>query len=188
MNAGRPGRAFTRRVTLSFFMASATPMPEWLEPMAATLTQDRFSGPEWLFERKFDGIRLLVYKCGADVRLYSRNRLQQNLPAIARAVAQLPVEEAILDGEVEWDGRSAYHVFDVLWLDGRSVTLLPLEERRALLKGLPFTAPMRRVELLEEVQPWERARREGWEGVIAKRRGSFFSTSGSDENSTAGSP
>ena len=56
-------------------------MPEWLEPMAATLTQDRFSGPGWLFERKFDGIRLLAYKRGEDVRLYSRNRLAQNLPA-----------------------------------------------------------------------------------------------------------
>jgi bifunctional non-homologous end joining protein LigD len=157
-----------------FFMTSAAPMPEWLEPMAATLTQDRFTGSEWSFERKFDGIRLLAYKRGSDVRLYSRNRLEQNLPAIARAVAQLPVDEAILDGEMEWDGRSAYHVFDVLWLDGRAVTPLPLEDRRALLKGLPFTAPMRRVELLDDLQPWDRARREGWEGVIAKRRGSPY--------------
>jgi bifunctional non-homologous end joining protein LigD len=149
-------------------------MPEWLEPMAATLTQERFSGPDWLFERKFDGIRLLAYKRGGDVRLYSRNRLEQNLPAIARAVAQLPVDEAILDGEVEWDGRSAYHVFDILWLDGRAVAPLPLEERRALLERLPFTAPMRRVELLDDAEPWDRARREGWEGVIAKRRGSPY--------------
>ena len=39
-------------------------MPDWLEPMAATLTQDRFTGPEWWFERKIDGIRLLAYKQG----------------------------------------------------------------------------------------------------------------------------
>ena len=52
-------------------------MPEWLEPMAATLTQERFSGPDWLFERKFDGIRLLAYKRGASVELFSRNRLPQ---------------------------------------------------------------------------------------------------------------
>ena len=63
------------------------PMPDWLEPMAATLTQDRFSGPDWLFERKFDGIRLLAYKRGDDVRLYSRNRLPQNLPGVAAAIA-----------------------------------------------------------------------------------------------------
>jgi bifunctional non-homologous end joining protein LigD len=149
-------------------------MPDWLEPMAATLTQDRFSGPEWLFERKFDGIRLLAYKCGADVRLYSRNRLPQDFPALAAAIAKLQVEEVILDGEVTWDGRSGYHVFDILWLDGRSVTELPLEERRTLLRDLPFEGPLRRVELLDDEQPWERARREGWEGVIAKRRGSPY--------------
>ena len=149
-------------------------MPDWLEPMAATLTQDRFSGRDWLFERKFDGIRLLAYKNGSDVRLFSRNRLPQHLPAVAKAIAKLPVDEAILDGEVTWDGQSGYHVFDILWLNGRAVTTLPLEDRRALLQELPFDTPMRRVELLEDEAPWERASREGWEGVIAKRRGSPY--------------
>jgi ATP-dependent DNA ligase len=148
-------------------------MPDWLEPMAATLTQERFVGPGWLFERKFDGIRLLAYKRGADVRLYSRNRLPKDLPAIARAVANLPVRDVILDGEMAWDGHSEYHVFDVLWLD-ELVTALPVEERRELLRRLPFESPLRHVELLDDEQPWERARREGWEGVIAKRRGSPY--------------
>ena len=89
-------------------MTIQTAMPEWLEPMAATLTQERFSGPEWLFERKFDGIRLLAYKHGTDVRLFSRNRLPQHLPAVAAAVADLPVHDVILDGEMAWDGRSGY--------------------------------------------------------------------------------
>jgi ATP-dependent DNA ligase len=155
-------------------MTHATNMPDWLEPMAATLTEDRFTGEAWLFERKFDGIRLLAYKSGGDVRLYSRNRLPQDLPAIASAVAKLPVRDVILDGEVTWDGRSGYHVFDIIWLNGRAVTMLPLEERRALLQELPFEPPMRRVELLDDHAPWERARREGWEGVIAKRRGSPY--------------
>jgi bifunctional non-homologous end joining protein LigD len=149
-------------------------MPEWLEPMAATLTQERFAGPEWLFERKFDGIRLLAYKRGSQVQLFSRNRLPQHLPSVASAIAKLPVKDAILDGEVAWDGASSYHVFDVLWIDGKSVTGLPLEERRAILKALPFTRPMERVEPLTDPDPWERARREGWEGVIAKRRGSVY--------------
>ena len=81
-------------------------MPDWLVPMAATLTEERFGGGEWLFERKFDGIRLLAYKRGDEVQLYSRNRLPQQLPAVARAVAMLPVDDAILDGEVTWDGQS----------------------------------------------------------------------------------
>jgi ATP-dependent DNA ligase len=149
-------------------------MPDWLEPMAATLTQDRFAGDDWLFERKFDGIRLIAYKRGGDVQLFSRNRLPQHLPAVATAIRNLPVDEAILDGEVTWDGHTGYHVFDILWLNGRSVTTMPLEDRRALLQSLPFEGPMRRVELVEDHEPWERARREGWEGVIAKRRGSPY--------------
>lgn len=155
--------------------------PEWLVPMAATLTQERFTGPEWIFERKFDGIRLLAFKNGDDVRLLSRNRLPQDIPRLAEAIAKLPVKDLILDGEITWapstredarSGRAAarYHVFDILWLDGKSVTARPLEERRALLRKLPLRAPMHRVEALDEAEPWARACREGWEGVIAKRR------------------
>jgi len=155
----------------------------WREPMAATLTQDRFSGPEWIFERKFDGIRLLAFKDEAEVRLLSRNQLPQNTsyPSIVRAVAALPVRDVILDGEATgvWEGRGAsggtapsvaYHVFDILRLDGRDVTALPLHERQALLAPLPLRPPLLRVESLDDERPWERACREGWEGVIAKRR------------------
>jgi ATP-dependent DNA ligase len=149
--------------------------PEWLVPMAATLTQERFSGPEWIFERKFDGIRLLAYKKGDDVQLFSRNHLPQHLPAVQRAIEQLRNQELILDGEITWrGGETAYHVFDIMWLDGRNVTQLPLEERQALLAHLPFRGPLRRVTLIDEPSPWERAQREGWEGVIAKRRGSIY--------------
>jgi bifunctional non-homologous end joining protein LigD len=143
--------------------------------MAATLTQERFAGPEWIFERKLDGIRLLAFKNGSDVRLYSRNRLPQHMPAIADAIAGLPVHDVILDGEVTWGaGAASYHVFDVMRLDGRDVTSLALEERRALLSRMPLRRPLHRVEALDDDKPWERACREGWEGVIAKRRGSRY--------------
>jgi bifunctional non-homologous end joining protein LigD len=151
-----------------------TSFPDWLEPMAATLTQDRFTGAEWIFERKYDGIRLLSFKQGNDVRLFSRNRLPQNIPGVAAAIAALPVRDAILDGEIAWDRGSSYHVFDVLWIDGRSVTALPLDERRALLQRLPLRPPLHRVPEVNEPNPWERACREGWEGVIAKRRDSRY--------------
>jgi ATP-dependent DNA ligase len=149
--------------------------PEWLVPMAATLTQQRFTGPEWIFERKFDGIRLIAFKRGRDVQLYSRNRLPQNIPAVAQAIADLPQSSLILDGEVTW-GREklAYHVFDVMWIDGRDVTKLSLEERRTLLSEIPFKTPLHHVQSLSEASPWERAQQEGWEGVIAKRRDSVY--------------
>ena len=148
--------------------------PEWIEPMAATLTQERFVGTEWTFERKFDGIRLLAFKRGPDVRLFSRTRNEKVLPRIAAAVASLPVHDVILDGEVEWDGHTAYHIFDVVWIDGRSVTSLPLTERRTLLAALPLEEPLRPVQELDETAPWDRACAEGWEGVIAKRRDSIY--------------
>jgi len=148
--------------------------PDWIEPMAATLTQERFTGPEWIFERKLDGIRLLAFKRGEDVRLFSRNRLAQNLPRIAAAIAALPPRELILDGESTWHDDAGYYVFDIMWIDGRDVMSRPLEERRALLQALPLHAPLHRVPALDDPKPWERACAEGWEGVIAKRRGSVY--------------
>jgi len=161
--------------------------PAWIEPMAATLTQERFAGPAWIFERKLDGIRLLAFKHGPDVRLLSRNRLPLNAsyPSIVSAIANLPVQDVILDGEATgvWGPSTpaeparrtvAYHVFDIPWLDGRDVTSLPLEARRELLSRLPLQPPLERVVSLDEPEPWVRACREGWEGVIAKRRDSPY--------------
>jgi bifunctional non-homologous end joining protein LigD len=144
--------------------------------MKATLTQERFAGAEWIFERKYDGIRLIAFKNGSRVRLLSRNKLPQNNPEIAEAIAALPARNLVLDGEVTWRGesRNAYYVFDILWIDGRDVTRLPLEERLALLKQLPLRAPLVRVNALKDDKPWERACAEGWEGVIAKRRGTPY--------------
>jgi bifunctional non-homologous end joining protein LigD len=88
-------------------------------------------------------------------------------------VAALPADDLILDGEVSWDGRS-YHVFDILWMNGRRTSDAPLEDRRALIEALCLKPPLFTVEILDDPEPWERARREGWEGVIAKRRGSPY--------------
>ncbi len=143
--------------------------------MAATLTQERFAGPGWIFERKFDGIRLLAFKRDADVQLFSRNRLPQTLPPVARAIAALPATNLILDGEITWGAAGAtYHVFDVPWLDDRDMTGMPLDARRAVLRSLPFAPPLVIVEALDDRAPWERACAEGWEGVIAKRRDSRY--------------
>jgi bifunctional non-homologous end joining protein LigD len=150
-------------VTISF--------PEWVEPMAATLTQERFTGPEWSFERKLDGIRLLAFKHGSDVRLLSRNRRPQTIPSLVEAILNLPLHDVILDGEVTWSREKvAYHVFDIMWLESRDVMSLPLDARRALLSELPLRSPLERVAPLDDSKPWERACREGWEGVMAKRR------------------
>lgn len=154
----------------------ASNFPDWLEPMAATLTQDRFTGPEWIFERKYDGIRALAFKQGSDVRLFSRNRLPLHNPAVQDAIARFDADDAILDGELAWRGDSkvSYHVFDLLWCNGRDLTGLSLEERKAILARLRVQPPIECVKSLDDAKPWERACAEGWEGVIAKRRGSHY--------------
>jgi ATP-dependent DNA ligase len=117
--------------------------PEWVVPMAATLTDERFTGPEWTFERKYDGIRLLAFRKGNSVRLLSRNQLPQSYPAVAGAIGGLTVDQVILDGEVDWgDGEVEYHVFDILWLNGRDLMPLPLMERRATLHDIGLRRPL----------------------------------------------
>ena len=148
--------------------------------MAATLTDKRFKDPDWTFERKLDGIRVLAYKNGSKVELWSRNRLPltANYPAAAEAIAKLPVDTVILDGEAAWAwgrlGRADYHVFDILFLDGRDLRELPLTERRKRLKGLKLKGALAMVPELDGDTPWEHACAEGWEGVIAKRRDSPY--------------
>jgi ATP-dependent DNA ligase len=155
--------------------ADETTFPDWLTPMAATLTQERFTGPGWVFERKFDGIRLLAFKNGNNVRLFSRNQLPQELPEVAKAVGALPAENLILDGEMTWHtAERRFYVFDIMWLDGFDLRALPLERRREYLEQLPLTSPLALVERLDAARPWEQACAEGWEGVIAKRLGSVY--------------
>ena len=154
-------------------MADAA-FPEWIVPMAATLTQQRFTGLDWVFERKFDGIRLLAFKRGGEVRLFSRNRLPQACAPIASAVAALPPSDLILDGEMSWSGPVRYDVFDVVWMGGADLRSQTLDERRTRLAGLPLRPPLYHVQALDDEEPWTRACRDGWEGVIAKRRDSKY--------------
>src|SRR6476646_4140816 len=155
--------------------AGETTFPDGVTPMAATLTQERFRGPEWVFERKFDGIRLLAFKNGKDVRLFSRNQLAQELPEVAKAVGALPAEHLILDGEMTWHtAERRFYLFDIMWLDGTDLRALPLERRREYLEQLPLKSPLALVERLDAARPWEQACAEGWEGVIAKRLGSVY--------------
>jgi bifunctional non-homologous end joining protein LigD len=148
--------------------------------MAATLTRERFATPDWVFERKLDGIRLLAFKQAMDVRLLSRNQLPQNrsYPSFVEALLELPVNDVILDGEAMgvWRGEKAegYYLFDILWLDGRDLTPLPLDARRDLLLNLPLKPPLHLVGRLDDAEPWKRACAERWEGVIAKRRDSPY--------------
>jgi DNA ligase D-like protein (predicted ligase) len=132
--------------------------------MLATLTERRFSDPDWIFERKLDGARCLAYRRGSTLRLLSRNRLDvtTQYPELDVVLRGQAAADFIVDGEiVAFQGaqtsfaklqqrmhvvdpspervRSApvfYYLFDVVHVDGFDVTALPLRVRKSLMVTL----------------------------------------------------
>src|SRR5215218_1348769 len=161
------------------------------EPMKAVLTDERFSDPDWIFERKLDGIRCLAFKAHERVQLRSRNDLSLNgrFPEIAAALEADPVTDVVLDGEiVAFDGAQTsfarlqqrgerptpvfFYVFDILRLAGDDVTDEPLRARKALLRrSLAFADPIRLTAHRngDGEAFYAEACRKGWEGLIEKR-------------------
>jgi bifunctional non-homologous end joining protein LigD len=164
---------------------------DFVTPMKAVLTAERPAGPGWVFERKLDGIRCLAVKDGGSTRLYSRNELSLNdrYAPIAAALDGEPADRFVIDGEAVTfvggrdrfgggeDGRLFYYVFDALFADGRDLRSLPLEERREVLEDLlRWKDPLRITDQLtgHGAALLAEACRDGWEGLIAKRRGTPY--------------
>ena len=104
--------------------------PSWTAPMLATLTDERFSDPDWIFERKLDGERVLVFRQGNRVRLLSRNRklLNNTYPELVDAYRNQPDGSFIVDGEVvAFQGR----ITSFSRLQGRMKLTDPEEARKA---------------------------------------------------------
>jgi bifunctional non-homologous end joining protein LigD len=147
------------------------PQPQWIDPMLATLTDRRFSSPDWIFERKLDGERCLAFRSGSQVRLLSRNRLRLDgtYPELVDGLATATSSDVVIDGEVVAFERGrmsfsrlqqrmgisdpvlarrsgiavSYYIFDLLHLDGHYVTELPLRVRKSLLRrALRFEKPL----------------------------------------------
>ena len=152
-------------------------MPDWLEPMAATLTQERFTGPDWIFERKFDGIRLLAFKHGADVRLYlAQPPAAERCPAVAAAVARAAGRRR--DPRRRGDRGTARERLPrvrrpVARRARRHVAAARGAPRAAAGAAARAAAAARRSCSTTPSRGSARAR-EGWEGVIAKRRDSPY--------------
>jgi bifunctional non-homologous end joining protein LigD len=136
--------------------------PDWLSPTLAVLTDEPFTDPGWIFERKLDGVRTLVFRKGDRVRLRSRNRKSQNgaFPELVEAVARQPCRDFVADGEIvafrgrrtsferlqariglsrpeeaRASGVAVYlYLFDLLHLEGHDLRALPLRQRKRLLK------------------------------------------------------
>ena len=162
--------------------------------MLATLVDEPFDRPGWVYEEKYDGYRILAYKEGAKVTLYSRNAKDRTaaFPEIARDVARLRARTILLDGEVvAFDGKlvsrfqllqrgdapHVYAVFDCLYRDGADLRRRTLAQRREALEGGVAGAtrllPSRRL-ADDGLAAYRVARRKGFEGIVAKDGASVY--------------
>lgn len=170
---------------------------KFAEPMQALLTSRLPKGGSWLYELKFDGYRAIAVKRGEKVELRSRNDRVLNYPQVKEALERLPVDSAVLDGEIvaldsagkqsfqALQGRSLpahriqYYLFDLLNFDGVDVRSLALEKRKEWLQGLAQSLgdPIHLSGALAVSDPDELLailQQEGMEGIVAKKRDSRY--------------
>jgi bifunctional non-homologous end joining protein LigD len=180
------------------------PPPTGAQAMKAVLNRETFSDPAWVYERKLDGIRCIAVRDDDTMTLLSRNDLDlgARYPEVRQALAaQTGPARFAIDGEiVAFEGAQTsfaklsarghhpvpvfYYVFDLLWLDGRDVRQLPLRTRKRLLHDvISFDDPLRWTphRNREGEAMFKDACRKGWEGVIAKRADSPYSSTRSKD-------
>ena len=169
-------------------------IPFRVRPMLATLVDEPFDEPGWVYEEKYDGIRVLAYKEGSRVTLFSRNDKNRtaSFPAIVGAIAALRPSTLLLDGEVvaldrhkisrfqllqRGVGRARYAVFDCLYVNGRDLRREPFLDRRLELERSVYESDVlilsRRLSA-NGLQAFRVAKRRGYEGLVAKRLASVY--------------
>jgi bifunctional non-homologous end joining protein LigD len=172
-------------------------------PMLATLAD----GPprddaNWHYELKYDGFRAVIAITGGQVSMLSRNELDlaPRFPRIYEALQKIKAREIVVDGEVvvldekgaprfqllqQGSGKERLILFDILWLDGEDLRRRPYEERRKLLQKA-FAKPPANIAVAQTLdmsgeKALQLAAKGGWEGIIAKRKGSIYETRRSKE-------
>jgi bifunctional non-homologous end joining protein LigD len=184
--------------------AQAGTIPQRVAPMLATLTKGPFTDPDWYFEPKLDGYRIVTFVRAGEAKLQTRNfqDYTANFPTISADMAAQPVEEAVFDGEIvalDEKGRPCfqclqrhvkqgldenaagfalrYYVFDLLYLNGHDLTGAPQSARVKLLDAV--LKPGRSVKAVSRLEGdgediFNAAVESGMEGVIAKRRDATY--------------
>ncbi|CAP43784.1 DNA ligase D [Bordetella petrii] len=185
-------------------------LPEEFKPQLATLVDGPPRGGDWLYEVKYDGYRILARLEDGKARLYTRNGHDwtARLPHLARAIGQLDVPSAWIDGEIvvladngapsfqalqnAFDRKRpaaiVYYVFDMPYVAGRDVRAEPLHARRAWLRQLvaanaaALQDTVRFSETLDATpsQLVASACKMGLEGIIGKRRDASYVSRRSD--------
>ena len=174
-------------------------IPKNVKPMKATLVDDPFDDPDWLYEVKWDGYRAVAFINKGDAQLVSRNNLSfDKFYPIVAALKKWKIN-AVIDGEVlvlndkgisnfgalqnwrsEADGQLVYYVFDILWYEGKNLMGLPLRDRLAILKDILPTDndSIRQSKVFEAngIEFFNAAQRIGLEGIIAKKASSIYTS------------
>lgn len=174
--------------------------PDWVDPMLCVLTEDYFDSPEWIYEHKWDGERIIAYKINDTVKLMTRNKKSANesYPHIVEALKKQPAARLILDGEVvamskeksdfsllqkkmhtagHSDISIEYRLFDILYVEHYDTTNLLLLDRKMLLKkAVKWLGPLKYTEHVSEngLAYFKHACKEGWEGLIVKKIDSTY--------------
>jgi bifunctional non-homologous end joining protein LigD len=163
-------------------------IPFRVSPMLATLVDKPFSRKNWVFEEKYDGVRMLAYKESGEISLISRNEIDRTsrYPAIAAELAKLDADTLLLDGEIvvfnahhvsqfqllqQGKGKPQYVVFDCLFKDGTDLRREPLAARRRALEEVVNSGAVVRLaaRLAEDgIAAFEIAVKRGFEGVVGK--------------------
>ena len=168
-----------------------------IKPMLATSVKEVFDDPDWIYELKWDGYRILSYIDDGEVNLYSRNGILMNskFPSLVRGLENIE-HTTILDGEVvvvdkqgipefqklqnfddQTKGQLLYYIFDLLYLNDHSVIELPLIDRKSLISEvLEDTELSRYCDHIHAkgTKFFKKAVEEGMEGVIAKKADSLY--------------
>jgi bifunctional non-homologous end joining protein LigD len=169
--------------------------------MLATLVDAPFTRPEWIFEEKYDGVRMLTYKEGPHVSLLSRNAIDrtQRYPQVAEAVCKMKADTLLLGGEIvifdakgvsrfqllqRGDGDAEYAVFDCLYCNGKDLRREPLAARRRTLTSAVKPGRYLRVSAQlssDGLEAFRVAGKRGLEGVIGKNLHSRYESQRSEE-------
>lgn len=162
--------------------------------MLATLVDAPFTRPNWIFEEKYDGVRMLAYKEGTRVTLISRNAIDRTAryPEIAAAIQKLKSKTLCIDGEVivfdakdisrfqllqQGKGRPQYAVFDCLYTDEGDLRKKTLSLRRTALERIVKTSARLRLSAIlsdDGLKAFQIASKRGFEGVVCKNLASTY--------------
>src|SRR3989344_5317319 len=171
-------------------------LPKRLQPMLATLVNEPFNDPAWVFETKWDGFRMMAEIKRGRVTLYSRNGqiVSERYKTVAEALTKTR-HDCVLDGELVALDRQGvsrfqllqnalrtkvnlqYCIFDIMFLDGKDLRNLSLLKRKERLKNI---LPAHRLIHFSEhrfehgTKYFKEAKKKKEEGIMAKRAKSHY--------------